>query len=113
MEVAVFISCDDLLVRADREYGNGLLPGLKLSDYGTFVSLKCNESDVVCIHHGMSNLTDLDGYFLTVNADNGNVLLACSISGVGNKFFKRTSFAFGLEKLGYNCSALALEKLHK
>ena len=60
----------------------------------------------------MSNFTDCNGDFLSVYGDDGNVLLAGSICGIGNEFFKRTSLAFSFKKLGYYGSALTFKKLH-
>jgi hypothetical protein len=40
------------------------------------------------------------------------MLFASGVSSIGDEFFERTAFAFGLEKLSYNSSALSFKKLH-
>ena len=60
----------------------------------------------------MCYFTDSYCYLLTVSHNNRNVFLSGCVCGVRDKFFKVTALAVSLEKFGYNCSALASEKLH-
>ena len=81
VKVAVLVSCYRISCLEDCL---GLLAGLKLCELETGLGLKNDELNVVRIHHGMSNGTNLYGYGIAIDISLAASVVPASISFMGS-----------------------------
>lgn len=86
MQVAVLIHCNSLLA-AEAEVGMGSGLGLERLAQAAVFGLNIDPLDEVLGDHGMVDGADVDGELVAVDGNDGQVLLAAGVHGIGDEGF--------------------------